>query len=254
LELAEIVESVSVGGTAIGRERVREVGGAMIMSEVISYEINRLAGTPDEDNHARPFRVRRTMHQPRTPIKVGFVLDGTASMSSQLLLGGSCAWAVQTAVANVNGSSATSLMTCGAWPVHGPGDGPQPGPLVLPATGGAHPLGRAISQVNAALNLSGGDGARVLVLFTDYYVDDPEAVSEMLAALASRGVHIISVMPNTGSQGMVVLPTHHHTGVSLYNNRYKPTGTYRDLVRRIGEAIVSSVEEARSLGDEGEGF
>jgi hypothetical protein len=232
-QLATRVDRIMVDGDAMVTTATALPPGRIRFSAAVEH---RLQIHNRRMPNARPFARRRIEHSPRTPLKVGFILDISASMSHVAALGASAAWVVSEAVARVNGEVANVAFSRGIYPLQAPGERTQR-VMEFTTVGGYHYFDRALLMTDAALNLIDSDGARVLLVFSDAqygpsnsqgFATLDEAVQNGVAVVFITDESLPSEVPSRAIELVI-----------------DGTTTIDQLVPRLGDAIVAAVAKAK---------
>jgi hypothetical protein len=142
---------------------------------------------------ARPFKsvVRRRVPEP--PVTLGIAVDVSGSMWWAEEIMATVAWAAAHAVTSVHGRSASVSFGTGIAPLAHPGHPPA---QVTPFSADAswENFSGAFAALDGALNLTRGDGVRVLVVVSDGEVigdGQPEAAQDAADRMRRGGGHVL---------------------------------------------------------------
>lgn len=153
---------------------------------------------------ARPFRTKRTRHAPEPPITLGLLADYSGSMGWASGALASVAWVCAHSMSYVTGTMASALFAEKVVPLTRPGEKPAQ-VQEYAASGGWENFGRAYAAINGALNLTRGQGVRVLVVLSDgCFVNTAAATAkvEAMRELKRAGVTVLWA----GVPGMTQFP------------------------------------------------
>lgn len=153
---------------------------------------------------ARPFRTKRTRHAPEPPITLGLLADYSGSMGWASGALASVAWVCAHSMSYVTGTMASALFAEKVVPLTRPGEMPAQ-VQEYAANGGWENFGRAYAAINGALNLTRGQGVRVLVVLSDGCFVNAASETEKVEAmreLKRAGVTVLWA----GVPGMTTFP------------------------------------------------
>jgi Mg-chelatase subunit ChlD len=232
-ELAMRVDRVSVSGDSVTNVPSVLPPGRVRASQVMQQRIQLANGRFPT---ARPYAKREVAHAPRTPIKVGFLLDISASMARPAALGAALSWVVAEAVARVDGKVACVAWSRGHYGLVAPGERSQR-IIEVTTVGGFHDIESGLLMADAALDLIDGDGARILVVFSDGQFSDRE-YTPYLAEAVRAGVTVVFVTDDG-------LPMQIPGGIEQVDMDSRTTLT--DLVQTIGDTIVTATQKHKRI-------
>jgi hypothetical protein len=161
--------------------------GRLRMGEAMAMAAAEAAG---HVSTAMPFRRRVHRANPAPPLKIGYVMDCSGSMTAEASAIGVAGWMVSYAGTLVPKTKTALLTYCNSEvrPVIYPGRVPDKVPEIT-ATGGNECVGDAIEAVDAVLGLSRKGAARLLVMVTDSQVTQdgqaPKAAKQIKRLLAT---------------------------------------------------------------------
>lgn len=184
---------------------------------------------------ARPFHSKRARHAPEPPITLGVLADYSGSMRWGAKPLASVTWVFAHAMTYVTGTMASALFAEKVVPLNRPGELPS-SVQEYEAQGGWENFGRAYDAINGALNLTRGQGVRVLVVLSDGLFVNQNAANardEALVALRRAGVIVLWV----GLPDRTDFPDN-ATPVPL------PPSVRADVSGALVEAITTSVTDA----------
>jgi hypothetical protein len=185
---------------------------------------------------AEPWHAKKRRHADDAPLSVGILTDVSGSMGMGQEPSGVLSWVTSEAVRRVQGKVASALFGDDAYGVVRSGER-QSQVKIFTADGGWERFSKAFDAVDGDLGLLSGDGARVLVIFSDgHFVRSAEAnyANKVMALCESRGVSVVWVKIVEGH-----LITHGHGDVVDVLD-LPPAAA----ARKIGRAIVESVRKA----------
>lgn len=198
-QLSRDLNTIMVGGVAKHARVMSPYGPGRLRGSTVAqaYAALRQGRRPDDERY---FVQRRSAYQPKTPIKVGVMLDTSFSMESMSHLGAAVSWMVGEATRRVSGKSCLTLFGNDAWGLVAPG---EHAPLIphVKMVGGGHEAAAAYELVDAALDLADSDGARILFVFSDGSLYD-DGIQDYLLEAAERGVAVVWVCERKSSIGI----------------------------------------------------
>lgn len=136
---------------------------------------------------------------PDTPVSLGIIIDMSASMGSLAAIAHSLRWIASEATHQAGGAVAVAGWSSGAaWPVQAPG---ERDPLIREpwCMAGHHAFSASFWLVEEALGLMSAEGARTLLVFTDYELIESyeQAAANTIIPMCLRaGIGVVSVTPN----------------------------------------------------------
>lgn len=198
-QLSRDLNTIMVGGMAKHARVLSPYGPGRLRSSTVAqaYAAMRHGRRPDDERY---YVQRRSAYQPKTPIKVGVILDTSFSMESMSHLGAAVSWMVGEATRRVSGKSCLTLFGNDAWGLVAPG---EHAPLIphVKMVGGGHEAAAAYELVDAALDLADSDGARILFVFSDGSLYD-DGIQDYLLEASERGVAVVWVTERKSSIGI----------------------------------------------------
>lgn len=141
---------------------------------------------------ARPFRQKRSRRVPDPPMRVGFIGDGSGSMKWSTRVLATTAWAFSNAMNYLDGDSAAVVFRERVVPLTRPGEVAKR-VVEMPATAGGHNFRDAFRVIDGALNLTMGQGMRVLVVLSDgaYDAGQVTAARDAVARMVRNGGQVL---------------------------------------------------------------
>lgn len=146
---------------------------------------------------ARPFRQTVRRRVPEPPLTVGTMIDVSASMQWATKVLPSLAWAFSHAVHSIHGTAATVAFGSQVTPLVLPGSPAVTVPF-LRASDDTEQFAEGFAVIDGALNLTRGQGARVLVIVSDGFFVGPgqlDASRDAIARLVRNRAHLLWVHP-----------------------------------------------------------
>ncbi|WP_020499946.1 VWA domain-containing protein [Sciscionella marina] len=203
--------------------------GRLRMRGALAADAQRAAGAIPT---AEPFTRTTRMCVPAPPLRIAIACDVSGSMSSFTAPVASTAWILAHATRHtaVPASSATVIFGGIVEPITRPGTTPHQ-VTTFHASGGGHPIDRAISTLDGALDLSSPDAARLLVIVSDgrFEIDTKEPGQKLLDRLRANGCAVLWLAPDSpGNEPMTGTTVHTLTD---------PTTT----ARAIGHAATTAL-------------
>lgn len=225
-----------------GRVRAREV--MRIQHALSNHEV---------PTRPRPFSRQSITYAPRTPLRVGFMLDTSYSQDQVSLVGARTAWMTSEAVRRVNGKVSMSIFGQDAWLIMRPGEHLRGVPRFT-MVGGGHRASLGYELIDVDMRLADTDGARVLIVFSDGQFAD-EQFTEYLAEAELAGVAVL-VLSNTSRQSCFMpLPKRvEHIDLSKEIPAFKEAGHIdadlpgweAEMAGVVHRGVVAAVGRARS--------
>lgn len=142
---------------------------------------------------ARPFQQRRSQHAPEPPITLGLLADYSGSMAWAAKALSSVTWVFAHAMTHVTGTTASALFASRVVALSRPRELPAQ-VQEYAANSGGHSFGRAHHAINGALNLTRGQGVRLLVVVSDAHYGGGKDQADMERALADLKRAGVSVL------------------------------------------------------------
>jgi hypothetical protein len=192
--------------------------------------------------HAEAFSRTEIAHAPRTQIKAGVALDISGSMAHMAALGSSLAWVVGSAIQRLDGQVATVAFSNEVYPLVAPSE-QQDSVAMTGTSAGNHRFAEAQQMLDGALDLTDGDGARLLVVFSDAEFFDPDE-TKYLGEATKAGVHVVWLTPHDLHPAQPMPPRGEH--FSVVSNVMQMD--YAEIVATLGDVLVASVAKARGVG------
>lgn len=144
---------------------------------------------------ARPFQQRRSRHSPEPPITLGLLADYSGSMGWASGALASVTWVFAHAMTHVTGTMASALFASQVVPLSRPRELPSE-VREYAANSGGHSFGRAYQAINGALQLTRGQGVRLLVVISDAHYGggkNQDDLERALRDLKRAGVTVLWV-------------------------------------------------------------
>jgi hypothetical protein len=192
LDKAKYRDRVEIRGTAVtppGRLRTR----ALIQNRAMKE--NGVHATVE------PWRrtVRKNTEDPT--LKVGVLVDISGSMGSAMEPMASTAWVLSEAVRRIQGRAAMVYYGESVFATLKPGQHLDQ-VTVYTAPDGTEKFDEAASALNGAMNLTGGVGARLMVVVSDGIYTDPQTAKakEWVKRMTDNGVGVVWLTENGSSQ------------------------------------------------------
>lgn len=167
-------------------------GGAAVQAAA-----DRSAG---RSTQAEPWRSTRRYHTEDPNLTVGLMVDISGSMGDAMEPMATTAWVMSEAVRRVQGKTAMVYYGSGVFPTLRPGEHLEK-VRVWTAPDGTERFDEAFQALNGGLGLIGGQGARLLVVVSDfcYTPDQIKAAHKWMARCKQDGVAVI-VLPYGNSE------------------------------------------------------
>ena len=193
------IKTAIVKGTRLTDYNSQHGPGRFRTEEAVRSLVSRKAGT--RAHGLKPFIKTRRLPMPDTPVSLGVVIDMSASMEGLAKIAHSLRWMATEATHEAGGKVAVAGWSAGhAWPLQAPDERDR---LIRQpeCEAGHHAFTASWWLVNQALNLMDGDGARTLLVFTDWWLDGSEvaAARKILVDCERAGVGVVSVVDDIGS-------------------------------------------------------
>ncbi|MDN3358529.1 VWA domain-containing protein [Actinomadura sp. DC4] len=163
------------------------------MRGVLAADAQRAAGAPT----AEPFTRAVRSHVPAPPLRVGSACDVSASMRPVCGPVASAAWILANATSHLpDAISATVVYGAGVRPITRPGRA-LAHVTEFEADDRAHAIGTAIDALEAALDLTRPDAARLLVIVSDgaYDLPDCDEAHKRITRLIGTGCGVLWLHP-----------------------------------------------------------
>ena len=191
------IKRALVQGTRVSRTPYKRGPGKLRTRAVIRQAIDDQSGMPT--HRPKPFLKKRRTHMPDTPVSVGIVIDMSASMGDLAAIAHSLRWIASEACHQAGGEVAVAGWTGGAaWPIQAPGERDRK--IREPwCQAGHHAFTASFWLVEEALGLMEAEGARTLLVFSDYQLIESyeqSAAATIIPMCLRAGVGVVSVVPN----------------------------------------------------------
>lgn len=223
------------------RARFRDRDKTRVQSEVPPGRLNMSAAMQKRANPSgTAYRFsdvqRKRIEHPK--LKLALLGDVSGSMSQAMEPLGVAQYVFANAVRQIEGTAAAVYFGYSAFPVLAPGE-ERDTVDIWSAPDGGHQFSDAFDAADNAMGLTYGDGARMVVMFTDAYHESNQtkAEREKLGRFIRRGGAVV-VMDLSGSDEAQKLCK--HVGAT-----YLPiTGNIEEAARLIGVACREALEES----------
>ncbi len=236
ISTAKRLEKIEVRGAARSKSWSNDPSGKMNGSRYRKHKMTIRAGRVPT---TKMFAKTKVQESPRTKVKVGILLDSSASMGTHCELGSSLAWVLAEATRRISGDVATVTVSNQVWPLVAPGES-QSGVIVTGTSAGGHRIDDAVLALDAALNLVDGDGARLLVVFADGQF--PHDRTETLPLMGESGVQVLWVGPGDAIEPKITRPRQFFSQCEVQDS-----DTYTDVLESIVSALESAVLRDKRL-------
>jgi hypothetical protein len=236
ISMSARLERLEVEGKAVSRTWSELPPGRLSFSRVKDRRLQRAAGQMPT---TKQFERQKVKHAPKTKIKVGILLDISASMGGHAALGCSLAWVLAEATRRVRGDVAVVAASNEVWPLVAP-DEVQPGVIVTGTSAGGHDMGGGVLALDGALDLIEGEGARVLVVFSDGQFDTTR--TKLLPLLGEAGVQVLWIEPKQLYAPEIQRPRQFYSQCEV-----APEDTYTEVLEHIAAALETAVRRDKGL-------
>jgi hypothetical protein len=171
--------------------------GRPVMRQAMAAEAQRAAGVPET---AEPFVQRRRRHVVTPPLKVGIVIDLSASQQGAADATSSGAWALARATAMIPDAT-VAMASFGGRPfgIIRPNEKVAKVPKLV-ADSSTYHFNDAVRAVEGTLDLTRPGSARLLVLLSDFDLSDGRD-DLMLTRLTKSGCRVLAVITPGGMHG-----------------------------------------------------
>lgn len=222
--------------------RAKAPPGRMVGRDVMLRDAQRTRG---EIVTARPFRHRVVRRVPEPPVTLGVMVDISGSMAWATGIIATCAWAFSHAVHTIQGRSASVAFGDTVLPITHPGAPPRQ-VTTFQAAGGYEEFCEGFAALDGALNLSTGQGVRVLVVVSDgQFVKHGEMhkSAEAVSRALRNGVIVLWVHLQGGNnripQGVTPVPV--PVVETVANGRRERTPDVESIPRAMENALEAAL-------------
>lgn len=204
--------------------------------------------------NARPFKDRMSRYTEEPPLSLGIMTDISGSMTAFAPFATAFSWASAQAVKGV-GKAVSVAYNTGVTVLNAPGEHPQK-PYPLTADGAGEDWKTAFAIVDGALNLSTGQGARLLFVLSDgeYKPMQAKAAQADIQRLERGGAKVIWFGPaRAGNQGLMsilggkgqsrFIPVN-ESFTKVLGQRLRPKVDQEPLVETVIAEITASLRQS----------